>query len=419
MIVQFIHLLVLFAITTFSAVIPKQSFLTPEELTHLEGDPEVTHKVTFTISQEQPNKEPPIVLGDITIGLFGSVVPKTVENFYQLSSHKHDYGYLNSPFHRIIKDFMMQGGDFARGTGTGGFSIYDESTFPDENFELKHDKLGRVSMANAGKDTNGSQFFILNKDSTPHLDGKHVVFGQVIGGIDVVLAIAEVKTTRSSRPLEKIYISGIKTEIRETEDESKKEALKLAEDAKEQQQTEDEAAALEKSKEEVEEKQHKEEQEENKAAEEALSESAEEAKHLTEDDNNIVGKTAYEGDSSSFLSEYKYLLIFSVRNLPYNTSTESLYEFFGKYGNINQIRIPDPRANSSSSSSAQQGTCFIIYNNTTNAIRAAHDLNGVNFNGRYLVTSLYHVDRSKIANEELTLRQEHLNELKKMYEISD
>ena len=111
--------------------------------------------------------------------------------------------------------------------------------------------------------------------------------------------------------------------------------------------------------------------------------------------------------------------IVSVRNLPYNTSTESLYEFFGKYGNINQIRIPDPRANSSSSSSAQQGTFFIIYNNTTNAIRAAHDSNGVNFNGRYLVTSLYHVDRSKIANEELTLRQEHLNELKKMYEISD
>lgn len=184
-----------------------------------EAEPEITDLLFLDIHQatssEGTTESKP--LGTIVIGLFGKVVPNTVRNFKELAGV---YSENHTPFHRVIPGFVIQAGDI---DGKGGHSIYGDrgaappegsdptlfgpgySGLEDENFEIHHDKIGRVSVANAGPNTGGSQFFIC-LDKLPHLDGHHVVFGQVLKGMDVAEAVAAVERNRQDKPIKEVFI---------------------------------------------------------------------------------------------------------------------------------------------------------------------------------------------------------------------
>jgi len=193
----------------------------PPKMDPIPVSPKITQKVYLDVEIEGKKK----FSGRIEIGLYGTICPKTVKNFLALCLCESGTGvsgkplcYQGSTFHRIIPNFMIQGGDFTNGDGTGGESIYGLN-FDDESFEVKHNRKFLLSMANAGPNTNGSQFFI-NTVKTSWLDGKHVVFGEVVKGESVVTMI-EKQGTRSGEPNTVVTITG-SGQLDIDEDEEKK-----------------------------------------------------------------------------------------------------------------------------------------------------------------------------------------------------
>ncbi|XP_071957632.1 peptidyl-prolyl cis-trans isomerase 6-like [Antedon mediterranea] len=180
-----LHTLLLILIVTISVILAS-----PDAI--------VTHEVTFDISINGKSA------GILIIGLFGTIVPRTVKNFVTLAKRSGRNGYIGTKFHRVIEDFIIQGGDFDQRDGSGTESIYGDY-FDDENFDMKHYGPGWVGMANNGPNTNGNQFYIVSK-RTPWLDGSNVVFGKVIEGMDLVKSIQELDTDSRDWPLVDVLI---------------------------------------------------------------------------------------------------------------------------------------------------------------------------------------------------------------------
>jgi len=208
---------------------PEESEYETEDETPPGGDGDSKKKLRPSPSADVPAKEGnPIVFMDINVAherlgrvvfeLFADEVPKTAENFRALCTGEKGVGektgkplhYKGSLFHRVIKDFMIQGGDFEKGDGTGGESIYghkfDDEGLDSEQGPLKHDRFGLLSMANSGPNTNGSQFFITTS-SPAHLNGKHVVFGRAIKGMGLIKEIGEMKTETGDIPQKPVVVA--------------------------------------------------------------------------------------------------------------------------------------------------------------------------------------------------------------------
>ncbi|XP_010548090.1 PREDICTED: peptidyl-prolyl cis-trans isomerase CYP21-1 [Tarenaya hassleriana] len=197
-------LLLLIALTIFLVFALTNSG--KEEEKQVDEDYDITHRVYLDVDIEGQR------IGRMIIGLYGAVVPKTVENFRALctgekgnTSSGKPLHYKGTPFHRIISGFVIQGGDVIHGDGKGSESIYG-GIFPDENFKIKHRHAGAVAMVNSGPDSNGSQFFITTVKAY-WLDGEHVVFGKVIQGMDTVFAIEGGAGTYSGKPRKKVVIA--------------------------------------------------------------------------------------------------------------------------------------------------------------------------------------------------------------------
>ncbi|SCV04033.1 LAME_0H15214g1_1 [Lachancea meyersii CBS 8951] len=202
----------------FAAIGLVNAASTPNEKTY-EPNPPVTHRVFFTIEYTDKDTNEVNDL-DLTIELYGTVVPKTVDNFAKLSkgvtavmkgkdevNDRFTLGFKDTLFHRIVPDFIVQGGDVL--PTVGPFNIHGGAYFADENFVLNHDRPGRLSMANLDKpDSNASQFFIVTSMDPPtHLDGKHVVFGQVVGGLDELMnKVQYVEVDNNHRPVHDVKL---------------------------------------------------------------------------------------------------------------------------------------------------------------------------------------------------------------------
>ena len=176
---------------------------TPREPTAAAASALTTPTYVFLDIAKQDFLKDPFV-GKVVVELYTKDAPRTTHNFAELCRDKK---YVNTPFHRIIKDFMVQGGDLVNQDGTGTYSVYggEGSTFADEAFVHAHDRPGLLSMANSGPDTNGSQFFITTAPA-PHLDGKHVVFGRVVEGMEHVHDVEREVTDPNDRPIRRCYV---------------------------------------------------------------------------------------------------------------------------------------------------------------------------------------------------------------------